>query len=65
MKKRSCRLFQKKPKSEFAENIINLLIRGKKVTSVSRSEEETEEIVGEEGGGRRSFAGSNIICKYN
>ena len=34
---------------------------GKGFTSVSRSEEETEEFVGEEGGGSKSLAGSNIF----
>jgi hypothetical protein len=34
-------------------------------TSVSRSEEETEEMVGEEeGGGSISFAGSNIFSVF-
>jgi len=32
-------------------------------TSVSRSEEEMEELVGEDGGGRISFVGSNIFIQ--
>lgn len=31
-------------------------------TSVSRSEEETEELVGDEGGGTNSVAGSNMLA---
>lgn len=33
------------------------------ITSVSRSDEENDEIVGEEGGGTKSVAGSNIATK--
>jgi len=36
-------------------------VEGKSVTSVSRSEEEMDELVGEEGGGSSSVAGSSIV----
>lgn len=41
-------------------------VGGKNITSVSRSEEEMDELVGEDGGGSSSVAGSSIIecsCK--
>lgn len=46
--------------------LINSCKRLYLYTSVSRSEEEREELVGEEGGGAGSFAGSNItFCACN
>lgn len=40
---------------------LNEMKNGEMGTSVSRSEEEMEELVGDEGGGSRSFLGSSIF----
>ncbi|RDY10112.1 hypothetical protein CR513_05425, partial [Mucuna pruriens] len=40
---------------------FELIIEGEGDTSVSRSEEEMDELVGEDGGGTNSVAGSNIV----